>query len=152
VCSVEQDASAGQLNSCEEISGEFVVACGDGTKVLEFIEEPLDEVTFAIEREVTRSWGLAVGLWRDHWSDCPLGQRADQLIRVVGLVGDQGIRVGGVNERLGASQIVSLPGCKHQVDGIAQSIDERVDFGGQSAAGSADRLRAIFFRAPALCW
>jgi hypothetical protein len=41
---------------------------------------------------------------------------------------------------------------KHQLDGIAQGIDERVNFGAQSAARSADRLLAVFFRAPALCW
>jgi hypothetical protein len=40
---------------------------------------------------------------------------------------------------------------QHQVDRIAQSIGERVHFGGQSSARSADRLRAVFFRAPALC-
>jgi hypothetical protein len=44
-----------------------------------------------------------------------------------------------------------LPWSQHQVTGITQGIDERVDFGGQSSARSADRLRAIFFRAPALC-
>jgi hypothetical protein len=47
---------------------------------------------------------------------------------------------------------VGLPGCEHQLDGIAKGIDERVDFGRQSTAGSADRLFAVFFRAPALCW
>ena len=31
-------------------------------------------------------------------------------------------------------------------------IDKDVNFGGQSAARSADRLLAVFFRAPALCW
>jgi hypothetical protein len=31
-----------------KISGEFVVACGDGSIMLEFIEETLDEVAFAI--------------------------------------------------------------------------------------------------------
>jgi hypothetical protein len=46
---------------------------------------------------------------------------------------------------------VRLPGREHQLDGIAQGIDKRVDFGGQSAARSADRLRAVFFRAPLLC-
>jgi hypothetical protein len=46
---------------------------------------------------------------------------------------------------------VGLPGREHQLDGVAKGIDERVDFGGQSAAGSADRLFAVFFRAPALC-
>jgi hypothetical protein len=40
---------------------------------------------------------------------------------------------------------------EHQLDRIAESIDERVNFGGQSAARSADRLRAVFFRGPALC-
>jgi hypothetical protein len=34
---------------------------------------------------------------------------------------------------------------KHQPDGIAQRIDERVNFGAQSAARSTDRLRAVFF-------
>jgi hypothetical protein len=47
---------------------------------------------------------------------------------------------------------VRLTWREHQLDGIAQSIDERVDFGAQSAAGSADGLLAVFFRAPALCW
>ena len=31
-------------------------------------------------------------------------------------------------------------------------IDQGVDFGGQPAARAADRLFAVFFRAPALCW
>jgi hypothetical protein len=40
---------------------------------------------------------------------------------------------------------------EHQLDGIAQGIDEGVNFGGQSATRSADRLRTVFFRAPAEC-
>jgi hypothetical protein len=40
---------------------------------------------------------------------------------------------------------------KHQLHGIAQRIDQRVNFGTQSAARSADRLLAVFFLAPALC-
>jgi hypothetical protein len=47
---------------------------------------------------------------------------------------------------------MSLPRREHQIDGIAESIDKDVNFGGQSAAGSADCLLAVFFRAPALCW
>jgi hypothetical protein len=46
---------------------------------------------------------------------------------------------------------MSLAWREHQRDGVAQGVDERVNFGGQSAARSADGLRAVFFRAPALC-
>jgi hypothetical protein len=140
------------VNSGEEISGEFVVAGGDSSKVLEFIEEALDKIAFAVEREIAISLGAAAGRRRDNRSDSALGQGVDKPISVEGLVADQGIGIGGFNERLGAGQIVGLTWREHQLDGIAQSIDERVDFGGQSAAGSADRLLAVFFRAPALCW
>jgi hypothetical protein len=43
---------------------------------------------------------------------------------------------------------MSLPRRKHQIDGIAESIDKDVNFGGQSAAGSADCLLAVFFVRP----
>ncbi len=59
--------------------------------------------------------------------------------------------IGVVDQRFRASKIMSLAWREHQRDGIAQGIDERVNFGGQSTARSADRLRAVFFRAPALC-
>ena len=55
-------------------------------------------------------------------------------------------------ERFSASQIVILARAEHHLDRIAEGIDERVNFGGQSAAGSADGLRTVFFWAPALCW
>ena len=50
--SVEQDDSRSELNSGQEYFGELVVACRDGSKMLEFIEEALDEVAFAVEREI----------------------------------------------------------------------------------------------------
>ena len=119
--------------------------------MLDFVEEPLDEIAFAIEREIAVPLYLAVGLWRDHWSDCPLIERADQRIGVVSLVADERTRVGAFEQRLRAGQVMILPRRQHQVDRIPQGVDECVDFGGQSSARSADGLRAVFFRAPALC-
>jgi hypothetical protein len=139
------------VDSGEEISGELVVAGGDGAKVFEFVEEAFDEVAFAVEREVAVTWGLAIGFGWYHGGDFPAVKCVDEWISVVGLVADQGLWDEAVDQRLRTSQLVGLPGREHQRDGIAKSVDERVDFGRQSAAGSADRLFAIFFRAPALC-
>src|SRR5439155_12820990 len=106
---------------------------GDCSKVLEFIEEALDEVAFAVEREVAGTRDLAGGLWRDHRSDSPLVQAVDERISVEGLVADQGIGIDGFDQRRRASQIVGLPRREYQFDRIAQGIDEGMDFGGQSA-------------------
>src|SRR6202023_1195846 len=150
--SVEQYCNSGELHSGKEISGEFVVACGDSAEVLELIEEALDEVAFAIEREVACPLDLTVGFGRDDRSDFPLREDLDEPIGIVGLVSNQGIWIGVLDQWFCASKIMVLARCEHQLDWIAQSIDERMNFGGQSAARSADRLRAVFFRAPALCW
>ena len=140
------------MNAPEKILRELVVTCGDGTKVLEFIEEALDEIALAIECEVAGPWRLAVGLWWNHRSNVALSERVEQRVGVVGLITNQGMRIGIVEQQLGASQIVGLPRREPHLDRIAEGIDEGVDFGGQSAARSADRLLAVFFRAPALCW
>ena len=130
---------------------EFIVARGDGTIVFDFVEEALDEIALAIEREIAIPLHLAVGFWRDHRSDGSLIECVYQRIGVVSLVADERTRIGIFEQRLRASQVMVLPWRQHQVARITQGIDKRVDFGGQSSARFADRLRAVFFRAPALC-
>lgn len=122
------------MDSSEENFGELVVACGDGPKVFEFIEEALDEVAFAVEREIASPGRLAIGFWRDHRCDSSLRESVDQRISVVRLVTKQGIWISAGDQLLRARQIVGLPWREHQFDGIAQGIDERMDFGRQSAA------------------
>jgi len=116
-----------------------------------FIEESLDEVAFAIECKIARSGLVAAWVGRNHRGDVPLGEGVDKRVGVVCHVADQSLWMDRREQWLCASEIVSLSGRKHQLDGIAESIDDRVNFGGQSATRSADRLRTIFFRAPALC-
>jgi len=57
----------------------------------------------------------------------------------------------GRQQRLGLAKIGGLSGRQRQGDRIAESIDDDVDLGGQSASGASDGLLAVFFRAPALC-
>jgi len=139
------------VHSGEKIPGKLVVARGDCSKVLEFVEEALNEIAFAVEHEIAIPLDFAVGLRRDYRVDFPLVQRVDKRIGVECLVADQGIGINVFDQFLRASQVMSLTWRKHQIDGIAESIDESMDFSCQSAARPADRLLAVFFRAPALC-
>ena len=120
--------------------------------MLEFVEEALDEIAFAVERVVACALHFTVGLGRNHWGDLSSREGVEQRIGIVSLVAEEGARVGVFEQRFGACQVVVLPRRQHQFDRIAQGINERVDFGRQSAAGSPNGLRAVFFRAPALCW
>lgn len=150
--SVEQDHNAGELDASEEISGELVVARGDGTKVLEFVEEALDQVALAIEREITAARHLAVDLGRNHRRDVASLERFDEGVSVESLVAKQRPWLDIFQQRLRTSQIVRLTGREHHLDRVAKRIDQNVDFGRQSAARAADRLLAVFLGAPALCW
>src|SRR5271166_1326881 len=120
--------------------------------MFELVEEPLNEIAFAVEGEVARARGFSVGFGWDDGDDRSTVEGGDEGIGVERLVGDQGAGVDGFDERLRASQIVILARAEHHLDRIAKGIDERVNLGGQSAAGSADGLRTAFFWAPALCW
>jgi hypothetical protein len=43
----EKDCNSGQPHSRKEISGEFVIVCGDSAELLGLIKEALDEVALA---------------------------------------------------------------------------------------------------------
>ena len=130
---------------------ELVVTRGDGPEMLELVEKTLNEIAFAIEDEVARAWGFSVGFGWDDQDDRSIVEGGDEGVGVERLVSDQGAGIDGFDERLSASQIVILARAEHHLDRIAEGVDERVNLGGQSAAGSADGLRAVFFWAPALC-
>jgi len=137
----------------EEISREFVVAGGDSAEVFECVEESFDEIAFAIEGEVAVSLNETIGLGRNDRFDASGLEGQDQSIRVIGFVREKGLRGEIFQQRFCLAQIRGLPRGQGEGDGIAQSIDESMNLGRQSASGPSDRLvLAAFFWAPALCW
>ena len=44
----------------EEVSGGLLVTCGYASKMLDYAEETLDEIAFAIEREIAVAFDLAI--------------------------------------------------------------------------------------------
>ena len=82
----------------------------------------------------------------------PLGKGLEEGIGVIRHVANQRLRIGVFQQRLCAGEIIGLSRREDKFDGVAESIDEGVNFGAQSAPGATNRLRAVFFLAPALCW
>ena len=141
------------MDGGEKISGELVVARCDCAKMLDGIEESFDQVALAIEHEIATALDKSVDLGRDDRRDPALLKGLDQPIGVIRLVGEEGLRIDVLQERFCLAEVRGLAWGQREGDGIAQRVDEGVDFGGQTASGAADGLvAAVFFRAPALCW
>lgn len=139
------------MDACQKVSGELIITGSDAAKMLEFIEEALDQVSFAVEYEIAGPRIFAVSLGWDDRSDAALVESFDKRVGVVSFVAQQCPWIDILDQRLRAGKIMHLTCRQHQFDRIAQGVYKRMDFGGQPSAGSADGLRTVFFRAPALC-
>lgn len=72
----------------EEVLGEFVVTSGDAPEVLELAEEPLNEITLAIEAMAEAWFPFAIGFGRDvRHRALGLDEVAD-AIGIIGFVGE----------------------------------------------------------------
>ena len=99
--------------------------------MFDFVEEPFDEIAFAIECEVAKPLNNPVGFWWNN-DDCAfVGDELYNGISVVTLVGQnagcanvfqKGLRLGAVGD---------VSGCQNQANGIAQRVAQGVEFCGQ---------------------
>jgi hypothetical protein len=140
------------LNGTKERVCKFVVPRCDGAEFLEFLEEPLDEIAFAVEGEVGFALYDAIGFGRNDRGDATPFERRDQGVGIVSFVTEECAWLYFFEQWLGLADVGGLAGRKGKGNRITERIDDGVDFRRQSASGSADGLiSALFFRAPALC-
>jgi hypothetical protein len=140
------------MEAGEEIAGSFFVAGSDASEMLDDIEEAFDEVSLAVERKVTWSLDLAVGLgWDDH-RDTARFEIFDEAVGVIALIAEKGSRLDLVGQQFGLLDVVNLSPREAEYQRIAERIDDGMDLGRQSTARTAYRfIDAVFLGAPALC-
>ena len=150
--SFEPDERAGEVDSCEEVSCGFFVACCNAPEVFDGVEETLDEIALGIERVVAVARGLAICLGRDDNLDGPQFQAFDEVIGIVAPVAEHGSGFDTGGKGFGLGDVVGLSACETDGQRISQRIDDDMYFGCQPAARTAYGLVAPpFLRAPALC-
>lgn len=149
--SVECNERGGELNGSEKSVCAFVVSRCNGSELFEMIEETLDEIAFAIKREVCWPWPDTIGFWWNHRVDMTFFEMVDQRVGVVGFVRKEGLGINLFQKRLGLRKVRCLAGRQGDRHRIAERIDDHMYLRRQSSSGSTDRL-APPFCAPALCW
>ena len=140
------------MKSSEKIAHGFLITGGDAAKMLDGVEKPLDEVAFAVEREVAVPIDLAVGFWWDHRLDGARCEAGDEAIAVVSLVGEEGIGLGLGSQGFGLRDVVNLAAGEAEYERISHGIDDGMDFRRETAARAPYGLvETPILRAPALC-
>lgn len=141
------------MDGGEEVSGGLVVARGDAAELLELGIEILDEMSRLVHLLVEEARDLAVAFRWDYRSFACRKQGLNHaLVGIEGFVRQQSIGLHLRQQGVGAVQIVGLAWGQKEGGWIAQRIDQRMDFGAQSAFAAPDRFAfAAFFWAPALC-
>lgn len=140
------------MQSGEEVSCGFLVAGGDGSELLDDIEESFDEIALTVECEVAVTFDVTIFLRRNDHGDGARFQGLDKGICIVALVGEKRFRFDLRHQRFSFLDIVDLTTRKAERQWIAERVNDHMDFCREPAARAADRLiNAPFLSAPALC-
>ena len=129
------------MDIAEEVGGEFVVAGGEASAVLEAAEHAFDGVAALVERLAKARLPLAVALGRD------VGDRAlrlDQVADAVAVIGAVGMNDAAgwqvFEEMFGGLAVGRLSRCQQEGERSPLTVGDRVDFGIAPTPADADRL------------
>ena len=141
-----------QVKSGEIVAGSLFITGGDAAKVLDGIEEALDEIALAVERKIAVPFDLAVHFRRDHRFDGTHFQALNEALTVVSLVTEECCGLDLSRKGFCLRDVVCLSSTQAERERISQGVDDGMDFCCQAATRAAYGLvLAPFLRAPALC-
>src|SRR4249919_7386 len=140
------------MNERGEHHVELVEAGEDSTESLQATEQPLDFVAPLVDRLAVVPGGDSIRLGRHHRGEAQVEGQLPGFVALVGAIQDQmhaPIRTAQRGQQLAAlGSVVRLSGRQAKRYGRSSIRGNHMNLGGPSAAGLADRLRAVFFSAP----
>ena len=137
----------------EEVSGGFVVACGDTTEEFELGEEVFDEVSSLVEFLVVFALHISICFgWNDGEFSGLLQGFEYPFVGVEALIGEDRLGLEWRQQHIGSVQLAGLALGKMEAGRVAERIHGGVNLGAQTTFAAPDGLRlAPFLSAPALC-
>ena len=120
--------------------------------MLEFVEEALDEVALAVDREVDNAANADIGLaWDMSFGAAGLDQVDDGAGKEATICDHVVGQTQPIDQRRKSGLVGSLAGREQETDRKAARIHDRVDLGAQSSTRTADGVIRAPFLPPAAC-
>jgi len=148
--SIKPNDSCGEIDGTEEVSRCFVISGCDGAVLFQPGKEVFDQMPSFVEMFVVRALHVAVCPGRDDDLFTRVFQWLnDPFIRIMGFIGNHGLRRDVGQQRIGTFQVTGLPRREVKSGGIAQGIDGGMDLHAQPATAAPDGLLFFFMMLPA---
>ena len=121
------------MQECDEMACKFVIASGNASTPLEFVDESFDDVAFSVADAVIVPCLLPIAAGgNDHLY--LLGcEQLSQRVGIVAFVGNNGVIVERGEQRFSLGHIVAFTPGQNELEGKAQGIDEEMDLAAESA-------------------
>lgn len=151
--SAQPEQGASEVEKGEEVSVAPVVASGDAPEVLELVEAAFNAVALPVAVGVVGDGHLAVAFGRDHRLHAQAGKPGAQRVGIIGTVRDGPFGADACEQGRRALDLGGLAGGEQQAQRSARRIAKQVNFGGQPASGTPQRLVFVApFLPVAACW
>ena len=112
-----------------EIGKQLIIARGDTTEVLEFVEEALDQIAFLVEVPITDMRPAAVMPGRDDGHGSGVKDGVVKVLGIVRPIGDDGAVGDALDQGRTKQHLAAMAGACNQVDGIAATVGDGVQLG-----------------------
>lgn len=128
------------------MQSQFLVASGDAPELFELVEITLDQIACLITMPVIRAWRVTVGSRRYDWLRILRLDGLNQGVTVIALIAKDSVGTRCFAQQFsGLRDVGTLRTGQREANGVAERIDEAVDFGTESAPRTTQSLRAVLF-------
>ena len=114
--------------------------------MLNFVDEALDQVTFAVPPAVVFAHHIRSLVRRDHGFNASVQEVVDEVVSRVASVGNQSFKIEAFQQVLCLGNVVSLSCGQRKSQRTAQTIDGHMDFGAKATPTAPQRLFTVFFQ------
>ena len=114
--------------------------------MLDFVDEALDQVTFAVQPPVVFAQHVRPLVRRDDCLDASLQEVFDEVGSRVASVGNQSFKIEAFQQVLCLGKVVSLSCGQSKAQRTTQTIDGHMDFGAKATPTAPQRLFTVFFQ------
>ena len=114
--------------------------------MLDFVDEALDQMTFAVQPSIVLAHYLRPLVRWDHRLNASLHEVIDEVGSRIASVGNQALKIEAFQQVLSLGDVVALAGGQGKSQWIAQTINCHMNFGAKATSTATQRLFTVFFQ------